>query len=216
MAGTQEIEMTSTTVGLRGHRVRSPEKARQRMHSVLVAAAEVFVSKGYDATTMDDISERLGGTKGTLYYYFRSKEDIFVEIRRSAISGALERLEAILARGLGPVETLREAIRDLVGHVFGEVDQYAILLEDTHSLSAESRQKIRDLQRRFEAAYIRIIEDGVRQGLFAARDAKLMAFTLLRGAMSVAFWYDPAGPLRPDYITEAVTEQLMSGVEARA
>lgn len=202
-------------VGLRGHRVRSPERARQRIHSVLLAAAEVFVTKGYDAATMDDISERLGGTKGTLYYYFRSKEEIFVEIRLSAIRRALERLRKIVDQGLDPATTLREAVRDLVGHVFGDVDQYAVVLDDAHSLSPASRSRIRDMQREYESVVISIIEEGIRQGYFVDRDAKIMAFTLLRGAMSVAFWYDPDGPLTPDYIAETVTDQLMQGIERR-
>jgi TetR/AcrR family transcriptional regulator, cholesterol catabolism regulator len=202
----------SKQVGLRGHQVRSPERARERSHAAMLAAAEVFASKGYADATMDDISERLGGTKGTLYYYFRSKEDIFSAIKTSAIGAAIKRLEAIIARSLEPEEELREALHDLVGHIFTSLDHYAVVLANPRSLSPENRRKIRELQQRYENLITGIIERGIRKGVFVDRDPKLTTFTLLRAAMSVAFWYRPDGPLKSEYITESVSDLLLAGV----
>lgn len=199
-------------IGIRGHRVQNAARAEARRRSVLMAAAQSFAEKGYVATTMDDIAERMETTKGAVYHYFWSKEEIFVQIRVTAIQDATERLEAIVARGGPPDMVLRAALKDLVSHIFGTVEQYAIVLDEPHALSAESRQRIRESQRPYERRIQDVVEAGIQERVFVHRDPKLMVFTLLRSALSVAFWYDPSGPLQPDYIVEEVVQQVLSGI----
>src|SRR5215207_1547262 len=136
-----------SAIGLRGHRVQNPERAEARRREILLAAANVFAREGYAAATLDDIAEQLGVTKGVIYYYFRSKEEIFTEIRATAIREATERLETNIARGRPPEVTLRDALRDLVGHIFDDLDRYANVLSAGHRLSDESRSLVRGLQR---------------------------------------------------------------------
>ena len=207
--------MTAEQRGLRGHRVLNPAKAEARRRGILLAAAQVFAAKGYAAATMDDIAERLGTTKGVLYYYFPGKEELFTAIRTTAIEYAVERLEAILAQGGEPEELLRAALTDLVSHIFGGIDQYAIVFDDPHQLRPENRARIRELQRRYEGHIRELLERGVAAGQVVDRDLRLMTFTLLRTCLSVAFWYRPEGPLTPEYIVREVVEQALTGVLAR-
>ena len=209
-----QSSMQNRLVGLRGHRVQDPERAEAQRRRILLAAARVFAEKGYFAATVDDIAEKLETTKGTIYYYFSSKEEIFAEIRLTAISDAIQRLGAIIARGEPPEPTLRAAITDLIGHIFGTVDRYAIVLADPHVLGAGNRTRIRNLQRRYERRIQEILEDGIRQQAFIDKDPKLMAFTILRASLSVANWYRPGGSWQPDDIVVQVTDQLVTGVLA--
>src|SRR5690606_12848613 len=85
------------TFGLRGYRVSDPDKSAARRRDILRAAARVFTANGYFATTMDQIAQELGLTKGVVYYYFRSKEEILFEIVSTAITRAQENLDRVLA-----------------------------------------------------------------------------------------------------------------------
>ncbi len=200
--------------GLRGHRIQNIEKAEGRRREILVAAANVFARDGYASASLDDVAAQIGVTKGVIYYYFRSKEEIFTEIRATAIRDAIERLEAILAAGGTPEQLLRAAVRDLVNHIFDDLDRYANVLS-AQRLSPESHTTIRDLQRRYERLVQQIVVDGIRAGAFADRDPRVTTFTLLRACLGIAGWYSPDGPLPPDLVAEQVTEQVVSGVLRR-
>lgn len=199
-------------VGLRGHRIQNVERAEARRRDILVAAARVFAREGYTAATLDEVARELGVTKGVIYYYFRSKEEIYTEIRATAIRDAIARLEVIIARGEPPAETLRAAVHDLVSHIFNDLDRFANVLRADSRLSPESRALVRGLQRRYEGLIRGVIEAGIQAGVFADRDPALMTFTVLRACLGVADWYRPGGRLPPAVIVEQVTDQVMAGV----
>lgn len=202
----------SARIGLRGHRVQNPERAEGRRRDILLAAARVFAQQGYLNATLDDVATQMGVTKGVIYYYFRSKEEIYTEIRATAIREAIERLKAIVARDEPPEQTLRAAIRDLTTHIFDDLDRYANLLRAGEPLSEESRTLVRSLQRRFERLLRGIIESGIRTGAFIDHDPAVVTFTILRAALGVAAWYSPQGRLPSEAIVEQVTDQVVRGV----
>ena len=62
---------------------------------ILDAAAVVFQAEGFERTTIDDIAERIGATKGRIYYYFRSKFDIYLAVYEAGMSGAFLTVEPL-------------------------------------------------------------------------------------------------------------------------
>lgn len=202
----------TTQSGLRGHRIQNLERAESRRRDILVAAAHVFARDGYASASLDDVAAKIGVTKGVIYYYFRSKEEILTEIRTTAIQEAIDRLEVIVTAGGPPETVLRAAISDLVSHIFDDLERFANVLHAGERLSVESRTTVRNLQRRFEQLMREIVERGIREGAFVDHDPKVVTFTILRAALGVAGWYSPDGPLPPDLITKQVTDQLVVGV----
>src|SRR5215472_11513512 len=102
---------TEAAVGVRGHRIRDLAKAEERRRAILLGAARAFARGGYDATNMEQIARECGLAKGHIYHYFRSKEEIFAEIRIDAVSRALERLAAVVPTAdRDPELALRRAI----------------------------------------------------------------------------------------------------------
>jgi AcrR family transcriptional regulator len=86
---------------------------------ILKVASELFIDQGFEATSLRQISERLGFTKAALYYHFRSKDEIFaalVEPTQEMFGGMLDRLEA--AEGLaGWADALDWAITQIFTHL---------------------------------------------------------------------------------------------------
>lgn len=198
--------------GLRGHRVQNIERANARRRDILLAAARVFARDGYADATLDTIAAEMQVTKGVIYYHFRGKEEIFTEIRATAISESIERLEEIIARGDPPEVTLRAAISDLVEHLFDDLDRYANILTTGQRVSDESRATVRALQRRYERLIRSTVERGIGSAVFVDHDPMLMTYTMLRTVLSITSWYSPGGRLGPDLIARQVTEQVMRGV----
>src|SRR5262249_46423316 len=101
----------SGAVGIRGYRIRDLAKTTERRREILTGAARAFAYGGYDATNMDQIARECGLAKGHIYHYFRSKEEIFTEIRIDAVNRALERLAAVAPLAdQDPGSALRQAI----------------------------------------------------------------------------------------------------------
>jgi AcrR family transcriptional regulator len=203
----------SGAFGVRGHRIRDAAKAQARRREILIGAARAFAQSGYDATNMDQIAHECGLAKGHIYHYFRSKEEIFTEIRTDAVGRMIEKLTPIAAAAdKDPELALSKAISVLIARIFEVGGRYEPVLADPTSLSPENRKRIRTLGRRYEQMFANIIRSGRDQGIFVPGDPKLMTFVILRAALTVANWYREDGKWKPQWIVEQVTEQLVRSV----
>jgi AcrR family transcriptional regulator len=211
-----KLEPVTHAVGVRGYRVRNVAKAAERHREILEGAARAFAHGGYDATNMDQIAHQCGLAKGHIYHYFRSKEEIFTEIRIDAVKRLIERLTAIAPLVQDDPElALRRAIAAVIARIFEEEGRYERALPDPVSLSAENRKRIRTLGRRYERMFAGIVRAGIARGIFVAGDPKLMTFVILRSAFTVSNWYREGGKWKPRWIVEQVSEQLVRSVRRR-
>jgi TetR/AcrR family transcriptional regulator, cholesterol catabolism regulator len=210
---SKQAPSASEPVGIRGYRVRDVAKAAERRREILMGAARAFAHGGYDATNMDQIARECGLAKGHLYHYFRSKEEIFTEIRIDAVSRIIERLAAIARAAAGDPElALQRAISAVIARIFDQEQRYELVLPDPVSLSPENRKRIRTLSRRYERMFADIVRSGMDKGIFVPGDPKLMTFVILRAAFTVADWYRAGGKWKPQWIVAQVAEQLVRSV----
>jgi AcrR family transcriptional regulator len=203
-------------VGVRGYRVRDVAKAAERRREILLGAARAFARGGFDAANMEEIARECGLAKGHIYHYFRSKEEIFTEIRVDAVTRAIARLAEVGAAATrDPEAALRKAIATIVGRIFVEEERYEPVLTDPVSLSPQNRNRIRTLGRRYEKMFADIVRAGIAKKIFVAGDPKLMTFVILRGAFTVANWYREGGKWKPEWIVDQVTEQLVRSIRTQ-
>jgi AcrR family transcriptional regulator len=100
----------ATARGEKGERQgRSPMEER-----IIAAAVTLFAERGFDGTAVQQIVDRAEVTKGALYHYFDSKDELLYEIYRSLIGVQNADLDAIVERGLGAAETVRAILVDVV------------------------------------------------------------------------------------------------------
>ncbi|MDZ7726868.1 MAG: TetR/AcrR family transcriptional regulator [Dehalococcoidia bacterium] len=201
--------------GLRGYRVRDPEQRAARHREILDAAARVFGARGYYGATMDDVAAEMGLTKGVVYYYFRSKDEILFEIVASAVTHACERLLAVLKTPAPPAEQLHRALLNLLTFNLDESDEayYAMLvIPYVRALPPEKRAEIRRLQRQFQDPVVQLIRDGIEDGSFIEQDPAAAAFTLLTAANNLSSWVHPESTWPRDTIARQVADLLVRGL----
>lgn len=87
---------------------RREVRKQERRQAILAIAAQSFLENGYAGTSMSAIAAELGGSKGTLWSYFSSKEELFAAVLDDRTAAYRERLEALL----DPEQDLRTALRD--------------------------------------------------------------------------------------------------------
>lgn len=93
--------------------MREVKYAEIRRSQILDEAEELFVTKGYNKTTVIDILDRVGIAKGTFYYYFKSKEEVMDEIIFRIVDRDVEKAKIILDDDkLGPIEKIQKILMD--------------------------------------------------------------------------------------------------------
>ena len=100
-----------------------PEKRREQL---LASARKLFVKRGYRGTTIDEIAKKTKLTKGAVYFHFKSKEDIFLELVKSISDHNRATLEAQLGQSVSPSEFFSTLLQL---HHKCDVNEYGDLVE---------------------------------------------------------------------------------------
>jgi len=91
----------------------------ERREAILAAALDEFSARGFAATRLDDVAQRAGVAKGTIYLYFRDKESLFQELVRAMLSPLVGVIEAAPMRDL-PARAVAQIIVDVfVNEIYG-------------------------------------------------------------------------------------------------
>ncbi|MEO8586355.1 MAG: TetR/AcrR family transcriptional regulator [Acidobacteriota bacterium] len=185
---------------------RNAKRAR-----ILESAVRSFAAKGFYGTSMDDIAEELLLTRGSLYYYFRDKEEILALCHETALEAMLDVTERVRASALPPDQALR---RIIVEHARVMVDKFhgTALALQFDALDARRRATVVGVRDAYENSLRDVIAEGVEQGVFRPVDSKLAAFAIL-GAMNwMARWYRAGGGASADEIGEAFASLFLDGL----
>lgn len=146
---------------------RVQRKRGRRVQEILTAAAELFGERGFDAVSLDDVAERLDVTKGSLYYYFASKDELGTAAIESLGNDWTNRLEKLLDQLDGsPAERLRALIHE---HLTIAVNDYPAALRVfllPRAWPDTQRDRIKELRRRHDKLFRGLVEEGIASGEF--------------------------------------------------
>ncbi len=185
-----------------------------KREAVLRTAAQVFNEKGFHATSLDEIADRLGVTKPTLYYYIKSKDDILFECVRIGLKMMQDGIEESRAAGGSPVEQLCASMRIYTRIVTMDFGMCLIRIGED-PLPPENRKELRRLKRAIDLEFRRLIELGIASGALAPCDPKLAAFTLAGALSWIGRWYRSDGQYTPEQISDQSIAVLLHGVVRR-
>jgi AcrR family transcriptional regulator len=149
---------------------RGPYRAPTRKGAralILESAVDLFADQGYDATSVQQIVERAGVTKGALYHHFSAKEDILFHIYGDVFAEQLAELDRILAFGQPPEQTLRAAIRSCVMSTARAAKAAAVFSQEVTRMSPEHYQEQQKEWRRYQDSVRDVIAKGQADGAFA-------------------------------------------------
>jgi AcrR family transcriptional regulator len=162
---------------------------------------------------MGDIARALGCTKGLIYHYFPSKEELANQARSGSHEIMQRRLEAIVHSALSPNQKLCRAIDDFLTAILFSYQRYLVLAVDHADMpdgaGDPDHAPHREQQRRFVMLYREILVEGMATGEFVPGDASLMANAVVQGIIGVARWWKPEGRLPRERIRDEMRGALM-------
>src|SRR5690625_5030919 len=129
-------------------------------------SVKLFQEKGFSETSIQDIVDSLGVTKGTFYYYFKSKEQLLMDIHERYIDDLIERQEMIIETE----RSARDKIVKIVELIIGDIESHRangrVYLREMRNLSPENTIIIKGKRAKFRANIERILQEGITSGEF--------------------------------------------------
>ncbi|GLX02499.1 TetR/AcrR family transcriptional regulator [Microtetraspora sp. NBRC 16547] len=165
-------------------------------HRLLAEATRLFADRGFESTSVQEIVTAAGVTKGAMYHYFASKDDLLHEIYARLLRMQMERLTAF-AEAEGPVaERLHAAAVDVVATTVDNLDDSKIFFRSMYQLAPDTRKMVRAERRRYHERFRDLVTEGQRTGVFRADIPAEMVVDFFFGSVHhLGTWYNPDGPL---------------------
>jgi AcrR family transcriptional regulator len=205
----------------------SPTRWRRRKEArpdeILAAALESFAERGFAATRLEDVAARAGISKGTLYLYFKGKEELFKAVVRAALVPNLARIEALAATFQGPSAVLLErlllTVASLLGSRAGAIPK--LVIAEAGNFPDLARFYLDEVIHRGLRLIGAILRRGIERGEFRAVDVDHAVFCVIAPMLIAALWknslepHDHA-PLDTQALVRAHLDLLLRGLETGA
>ncbi len=186
----------------------------ERRAQIVEVALRCFARSGYANTTMDEIAAEAGVSKGTLYWYFESKDDLLM----AALTSMLEDLGEKAFAATAACKTVADKIRALAStlatlsieapwffNLFVEFWVQTPRREEVNRLWAE-------MLGRYVESIAEVVEEGIQRGEFRPVDARRLAWALMAAYDGLAVYISVLPDLNMEQISETFVEALLQGL----
>jgi AcrR family transcriptional regulator len=190
----------------------SSRRFQSASNEILSVAADLFDEQGYGQTSLQEIAERVGVSRPSLYHYFSSKEEILAALVDRSTARREEIIGQISASDDAPVSRLRMLLR-LVGEATGSnptglritLDNEAALADEVRRRSARSRRLLFDL-------LASILAEGVGDGSLRPLDERQVAATLIAALTGLQYRAIGGVEMSPEHTAQLLEEIIVVGL----
>lgn len=208
-----------TAVVMPRERVRRPRAGtQQKLEHLLSVAAGLIARKGYEQTAIRDVGRETGVSLPGMYYYFKSKEDLLLQIQHRTFSSLLEAQQAEFAAEAPPAARLRRLIVGHLAFYARHPKEMKVCTFELESLSGDAYHEIKQLRRRYYGLLAAVLgEVLVHEGRqdpsgVLVRHQTLFVFGMLNW---IFMWYDPARDGPAERLGEEMAELVLHGLVRR-
>lgn len=193
-----------------------------RPGEIIDAGLLEFAENGFAGTRLEDVAARAGVVKGTIYRYFKNKEDLFQAAVRARIAGTLDHIETLVDTYPG---TTPDLLRLLLNAIYGQVvDSDAsvlirIIIAEGPRFPEIPAYYHREMITKGEALLKKVIARGIERGEFRQTPAAEMPIVVVAPAITAAVWrmtFDPVAPLPLDKYRDAHIDVILNGLQTPA
>jgi TetR/AcrR family transcriptional regulator, cholesterol catabolism regulator len=185
-----------------------------RKEQVIRSAAELFKEKGYAASSMRDLAQKLGIEAASLYSHIKSKEEILRTLCFDMAADFRTSLEKVEKLNVSVPEKLTLGI---IGHVevmARDLTSSAVFMNEHRHLSQPFLRDFLLLRINYINRFKKIIDAGVKSGEFKKNiDTKLAVMTLFSSLNWMPLWYSPESSIDPKALGQQLADMLVNGLK---
>ncbi len=196
---------------------RKQREKEQRRKEIMDAARVVFSAKGFNRATMEEIATEAELSPGTLYLYFKNKEELHTSLSIDILSYLTDKINKFVVRDDIDAEQKLIALRDAFIEVYDYDSRMLISLfhlqsgETLRNLSGSVLQKLKETSKNALTAITTIVKEGIDQGIFIKKHPVALADILWATYSGVVLWVDSKRLLNNE--KNFVKQTLMSAFE---
>jgi AcrR family transcriptional regulator len=198
-----------TTAGatMRGRR-------QEQLDEVIDTAARLFAANGFGHTGMAELCDTLNMGRGQLYNLIVSKENLLRLIHERFTVLLFEGAARINARGLPPMERLRQILRHLMETIAEHQDYVWVFFNEWRVLGADNLVEYRRRRRVYQDMVERILREGIDDGTFTVQDTHITVLGILGMANYSYQWLQADGRLSPATIADMFCDMILDGIRS--
>lgn len=190
----------------------TPDELDRRRHQVFAASVHLFLEKGFQETSMQEIAAAAGMGKSTLYDYFKTKDEILISVMEDGINDLAERAKQIASQDLPAAEKLHQVMHAHLEYLLENKEFYERMMFEVQRLGPESQRRIQVTRHAYQDLLCRLVEEGTREGSFRDVNPLLAARTILSILTPAVFTHRPTGT--PEQMMDEAIEIFIRGVQA--
>ncbi|HPW36099.1 MAG TPA: TetR/AcrR family transcriptional regulator [Syntrophorhabdus sp.] len=191
--------------------VKKHLKTDNKMNVIASAAARLYSTKGYRETSMEDVAVSAKLSKGGMYHYFSSKEDILYFILSNFMDSLLEGFEQDLENIRDPEDKIRYIIRHHVEAYVAHMYSAKVLLNEAYNLSALRISRIKSKEKQYFSTIAEALSLYVGHRL--NKDIlTVVTFNLLGMCNWIYSWYNPKGAINSEQLSQVIFKNFTRGL----
>jgi AcrR family transcriptional regulator len=194
--------------------MRGRKKTNETRLAIVRCAAEVFSAREFHEVLTDDIAQRLGIGKGTIYRYFSSKEELYLAAIGDGLDGLHAAVTAVLQQDAPLQTTIEAVVRTMINYFWHQRDFFILMHRLEAKLKARERADWQTRRNDVVTMIRRVLERAAARGEIGRVNARLAVEVLFGMIRSVCVYR--ADSDRPDELTRLVTTIFLRGVRADA
>ena len=190
------------------------KKKEERQQSILQSAARLFAEKRFDEVLMEEVAQQAGVGKGTLYRYFRDKEELYFAVVFDGIAHLKDQLRCRAAMEMDPLKKLEAAMRAIVSFLSGNRFFFRLMnMEDSKLDGKQGSYRSRWKQERdgLLASLEEILQSGAESGVFDIRYLNIEA-QILMGMVRSTLRFNRDG-LNVGQVVEEILRIYLRGIQ---
>lgn len=191
-------------------------KGKRRIPEICDAAAKVFSEKGYLAASLGDIAHVVGLTKGGIFHYFSTKEELLFLILYRYMVSTLQALKRKLETCKTPYDKIYVFIHHHIKNYQDNQAESRLALNERVNLPAKYLDIIKALEREYRGILTSLIKPIMGGRKRKPERITLAAYTLLGMCTLPYAWYNPKGKVTPKELGDLIYEIFVGGLENRS
>lgn len=182
---------------------------------IIEGSVDLFDKKGFSKTSIQDIVDSIGVSKGTFYYYFNSKQELLRDIHLNYIRNLLvDQKVYIDDLTLSNKEKVKKIIYLIISSIKTSGKSARVFHREMRHLEEEHIKQVNLIRREFRNNFQKIVEAGMKSGEFRSDlRSDMVTFGILGMANRTYTWYDPDGDVSAEELVDIYMDILVNGLK---